>query len=308
MSSATLWLGCAALLLFGGALMLWSEAVRRREREASRSFVRAQTEQINARYQPNVEVVPASVPDSLNRAWNDALRRADIEPTRRFYTLLIVPMVLIALLAWAVSGLLSAVIAVALYALIAIFLFWNRTRRMNERLLRQLPGFLDGVVRLMTIGSAVPAAFQAASANTEPPLRNCLIATAQVQRAGKDLDAAVLAVGQQYRVNELILVASVLRLSLRYGGRADIVMERTAAFMRDREQAQRELLALSAETRMSAWILGLLPVVVGGLIIMSNANYVMSMWHDPFGKTLMMAAFGLEVIGALALAKLAKSI
>lgn len=308
MSNEALWFGCLALLLLGGGLMLWSEAVRRREREASRAFVRAQTEQINARYQPNVEAVPAGVPDTLQRAWIDALRRADIEPTRRFYALVSVPAVLFVLAAWAVSGMLSAAMALAIYVMIAAFLFWNRTRRMNERLLQQLPGFLDGVVRLMSIGSAVPAAFQAASANTEPPLRNCLTSTTQMQRAGKDLDAAVLAVGQQYRVNELVLLASVLRLSLRYGGRADIVMERTAAFMRDRQQAQRELLALSAETRLSAWILALLPMVVGGLIIMFNAAYVLSMWRDPFGRTLIMAAFGLEVIGALALARLAKSL
>ncbi|MEW1781040.1 type II secretion system F family protein [Arthrobacter sp. NPDC080086] len=308
MSNQALWLGCLALLLLGGGLMLWAEAVRRREREASRAFVRAQTDQINARYQANAEPVPTGVPDTLHRVWNDALRRADIEPNRRFYTLLFVPAALLALVAWAVAGLLSAVTALALYAVIAGFLFWNRTRRINERLLMQLPGFLDGVVRLMSIGSAVPAAFQAASANTEPPLRNCLASTTQMQRAGKDLDAAVLAVGQQYRVNELVMLASVLRLSLRYGGRADIVMERTAAFMRDRQQAQRELMALSAETRLSAWVLGLLPLVVGGLIIMSNAAYVLSMWHDPFGRTLIMAAFGLEVIGALALAKLAKSV
>ncbi|MGR5342363.1 type II secretion system F family protein, partial [Vibrio astriarenae] len=75
-----------------------------------------------------------------------------------------------------------------LYVLIAVFLFWNRTQKMNERLLQQLPGFLDGVVRLMSIGSAVPAAFQAASGNTEQPLRSCLIAITQMQRAGKDLD------------------------------------------------------------------------------------------------------------------------
>ena len=308
MSSAALWFGCLALLLVGASLMLWAEAVRRREREASRTFVRAQTDQINARYQTNIEAVPASVPDSLHRAWADALRRADIEPNRRFYTLLTVPAVLFVLMAWALSSVLSAVMAFGLYVTIAAFLFWNRTRKMNERLLQQLPGFLDGVVRLMSIGSAVPAAFQAAAANTEPPLRNCLIATSQMQRAGKDLDAAVLAVGQQYRVNELVLLASVLRLSLRYGGRADIVMERTAAFMRDRQQAQRELLALSAETRLSAWILGLLPIVVGGVIIMFNANYVMSMWRDPSGQMMIMAAFGLEVIGAVALAKLAKSV
>ena len=67
MSSATLWFGCLALLLMGASLMLWAESVRRREREASRSFVRVQTEQINARYQPNAEVAPVSVPDSLTR-------------------------------------------------------------------------------------------------------------------------------------------------------------------------------------------------------------------------------------------------
>lgn len=308
MSSMALWSGCLALLLMGASLMLWAEAVRRREREASRSFVRAQTDQINARYQPNVEVAPASVPDSLNRAWNDALRRADIEPSRQFYMLLIVPALTITLIVWALGSTVSALMALGLYVLIAAFLFWNRTRKMNERLLQQLPGFLDGVVRLMSIGSAVPAAFQAASANTEQPLRNCLVAITQMQRAGKDLDAAVLTVGQQYRVNELILLSSVLRLSLRYGGRADIVMERTAAFMRDRQQAQRELFALSAETRMSAWIIGLLPIVVGGVIIMFNAAYIMSMWHDPFGKTLILTAFGMEVIGAVMLARLAKSV
>ncbi|AQW32779.1 type II secretion system F family protein (plasmid) [Ralstonia syzygii subsp. celebesensis] len=308
MSEGALWFGCLALLLVGAALMLWAEAVRRREREASRSFVRAQTEQINARYQVNAESVPAGVPDSLHRAWHDALRRADLEPGRRLYLLVLGPLAVVALGAWVVSSLMSAAMAVLLYALVAAFLFWNRTRRMNERLMQQLPGFLDGVVRLMSIGSAVPAAFQAASANTEPPLRTCLTSATQLQRAGKDLDAAVLAVGQQYRVNELILLSSVLRLALRYGGRADIVMERTAAFMRDRQQAQKELLALSAETRLSAWILGLLPVVVGGIIIMFNAAYVMSMWRDPVGKMLMTAAFGLEVMGSLMLARLAKAV
>jgi tight adherence protein B len=270
--------------------------------------VRAQTEQIHARYQSNAETAPVITPDTLHRAWHDALRRAGLEPTRRFYTLLFAPLAAVALVAWAVSSLLSAVMVVVLYVMVAAFLFWNRTRRMNERLLQQLPGFLDGVVRLMSIGSAVPAAFQAASANTEQPLRTCLATTTQLQRAGMDLDAAVLTVGQQYRVNELVLLSSVLRLSLRYGGRADIVMERTAAFMRDREQAQRELIALSAETRLSAWIIGLMPVVVGGIIIMFNASYVMSMWRDHAGKSLIMGAFALEVIGAIALAKLAKSV
>ncbi|MCY1241360.1 Bacterial type II secretion system protein F domain protein [compost metagenome] len=160
----------------------------------------------------------------------------------------------------------------------------------------------------MTIGSSVPAAFQNSIANTEAPLRQCLVQAVHLQRAGKELDQAVLQVGRAYKVDELVLVASVLRLSVRYGGRADMVMERTAAFMRDREAAQRELLALSAETRLSAWILGLLPLVVAGGLFMLNAGYIMLMWKDPAGKTMLLAALGLEAAGVLMLYRLAKSI
>jgi tight adherence protein B len=78
------------------------------------------------------------------------------------------------------------------------FFVWLRIRRIKEKMLRQLPGFLDGVVRLMTIGSSVPAAFQNAVANTEPPLRQCLVQVIHLQRAGKELDQAVLQMGRAY--------------------------------------------------------------------------------------------------------------
>ena len=85
-------------------------------------------------------------------------------------------------------------------------------------------------------------------------------------------------------------------------------MERTATFMRDREEAQRELLALSAETRLSAWVLGLLPLVVAGGLFVLNAGYVMLMWKDPTGRNLLLGAAVLEVVGVLMLYRLAKSI
>ncbi len=121
-------------------------------------------------------------------------------------------------------------------------------------------------------------------ANTEAPLRQCLVQAIHLQRAGKELDQAVLMVGRAYDLAELVIVSSVLRLSVRYGGRADVVMERTATFMRDREEAQRELMALSAETRLSAWVLGLLPLVVAGGLFVMNAGYILLMLARPDGQ------------------------
>jgi tight adherence protein B len=247
-------------------------------------------------------------PRDLKRRWADLMRRADLSPTRRTYFLWGAPVLLLVLVAAAAGGWIGAAAMLVMCAAVWAFLLWNRVRRIRQKLLLQLPGFLDGVVRLMTIGSSVPAAFQNSIANTEAPLRQCLIQAIHLQRAGKELDQAVLQVGRVYRVDELMLVSSVLRLSVRYGGRADVVMERTANFMRDREQAQRELMALSAETRLSAWVLGLLPLVVAGSLFVLNAGYIMMMWKDPTGKTMLLSALGLEVAGAFMLYRLAKSI
>ncbi|AJG24758.1 type II secretion system F family protein [Cupriavidus basilensis] len=308
MSSAALVVAAAALVLLGLGLLLLSSAKARAQEESARAFLQAQTEQVKARYATTPEPQAGKKQHDLRRKWADFLRRADLAPTRRTYALWGGSIIALGLVGVAMGGWLAAVAALSIGVAILYFMLWNRARRTGQRLRQQLPSFLDAVVRMMSIGSSVPSAFQAAIGNTEAPLRQCLVQAIHLQRAGKELDQAVLQVARIYQVDELMLLSSVLRLAVRYGGRADIVMERTAAFMRDRQQAQQELHALSSETRLSAWVLGLLPMVVAGLMFVMNAAYIMMMWRDPAGKTLLLVAVILEVMGAAMLYRLAKSV
>jgi len=307
-SSASLLIAAVALVLVGLGLLMLATARARSRAEDARAHLAAQTEQVRARYATAADATPQSTVRNLRRRWDDLMRRADLAPTRRTYLSIGVPAVL-AVLAGAMAGGVIGAAAMLVMAITTLcLLIWIRVRRLKDKMLRQLPGFLDGVVRLMTIGSSVPAAFQNSVANTEPPLRQCLVQAIHLQRAGKELDQAVLQMGRAYDLDELVIVSSVLRLSQRYGGRADVVMERTASFMRDREEAQRELMALSAETRMSAWVLGLLPLVVGGSMFVFNAGYILLMWRDPGGKAMLLTAACLEVAGAFMLYRLARSV
>lgn len=307
-SSASLFIVAFALILLGLGLLMLASARGRADAEHARAHLAAQTDQVRARYAASAEPAPQSHVRDLRRRWADLMRRADITPTRGTCLRWGAPVLCVTLAGAAAGGMIGAVAMLVVGVALAGFLLWLRIGRIKEKMLRQLPGFLDGVVRLMTIGSSVPAAFQNSVANTEPPLRQCLVQAIHLQRAGKELDQAVLQMGRAYNLDELVIVSSVLRLSQRYGGRADVVMERTATFMRDREEAQRELLALSAETRLSAWVLGLLPLVVAGGLFMMNAGYIMLMWKDPSGRTMLLTAAGLEVVGVLMLYRLAKSI
>jgi tight adherence protein B len=93
---------------------------------------------------------------------------------------------------------------------------------------------------------------------------------------------------------------------VRYGGRADVMLERMATFMRDLDQAQRELVAMSAETRMSAWVLTLLPIGIVGFLVVVNPAYFAAMWNDDSGRHLVYGALALQAVGAYLLYRLTR--
>ncbi|MCY1550901.1 hypothetical protein D9M68_871890 [compost metagenome] len=63
---------------------------------------------------------------------------------------------------------------------------------------------------------------------------------------------------------------------------------------------------MSAETRMSAWVLGLLPLVVGAAIITINGAYFARLWDDGTGRQLVLGAAGLQALGVYLLYRLSR--
>jgi Flp pilus assembly protein TadB len=204
------------------------------------------------------------------------------------------------------GGALAGVVTLAACLVFLYFVLSMRANKRRQAIVRQLPSFLDGIVRLITLGNSVPAAFQAALQSTDAPLRECLDHVSRMLRSGVEIDRALSHVAVLYGARELELVGAVLRLSVKYGGRADVMLDRMSSFMRDLEQAERELVAMSSETRLSSWVLGMLPVGIGGFLILTNPNYFGSMWFDPSGRRILYLAFGLQMLGAYLLYRLAR--
>ncbi|THT99965.1 secretion system protein [Lampropedia puyangensis] len=209
-------------------------------------------------------------------------------------------------LAGAQAGLLASLLALACYSMLVSFLIWQRISKRRRKLVQQLPSFLDNMVRLITIGNSPHAAFQLAVLNVPEPLGEALEQANAMLSANPDLGNAMAQLERGWRLPEFGLLAAVFRMSVRYGGRADLVLERVCAYIRDRQAAERELHALSAEIRLSAWVLALLPIVVGGLIMVLNAGYFLQMWRDPSGQNMILLAAGLEAFGAFLLYRLAR--
>jgi len=304
----------AALVLVALAVGLWSGASAREQRRLSTQHAEQRLSRTDSAPRlaglgdapapmPVSNAVPAGLP------WDALMRRAALPTGWR------VPLLILAgaaLLAWITAARLGTAWAVpivlALGALASGFWISRRISRLQSKLLRQLPDFLDNLVRLAALGNSLQMAFQTSAAQVPMPLRGLLDTTLSYTRSGLDLDRAVAQAAQPYRLEALNVLSVVLGVSVRIGGRADQILQRMADFMRDLDQAQQELMATTSETRMSAWVLGLLPPISAVLMAITSPDFFQPIIHEPLGHTLLLWALGLELIGGFLLYRLAKSI
>ncbi|MGZ9712884.1 type II secretion system F family protein [Glaciimonas sp. GNP009] len=304
----TLWLITVALLLAGAAIWLWQQAEGRSRQDLSAAFV---NQQIQGRQQ--IAAAVAITPEVAQRhLQTEVLRhfllRAGIQSSsRKLFIQITIPGLALAILAMVLGGFFSFVGTLMLYVLLVRFNFWRRTAKLQRTMIRQLPGFLDTLVRLVTIGNSIGSAFQTAIVSADGPIRVVLDRANWQVQAGVDLEYALRKEAQIFRFKELELVATVIGVAGRFGGRSDQVLDRMAAFMRDLEHAQNELSALSTEIRLSAWIMGIMPVGIGIFLVIFNNDMFVGMWHDPVGKKMLIGAVLLQITGGFWLYRLAKS-
>jgi tight adherence protein B len=181
---------CIALLFAAGGLLLWQWAKRRQTRQATErhlnqqilaSAAAAAAVPMPLRDLPNDGFVAGVLKDpwleteasaaaaakptgSLEKAMPDWLVGV-IEP--RTAVLVLAAIVVVAALVGLFAGWIGALGVALLLGLLAVFAVWLRLQKFRRKLISQLPGFIDAMVRLITIGNSTQAAFQLAIATTK---------------------------------------------------------------------------------------------------------------------------------------------
>lgn len=252
------------------------------------------------------------VPQQASNSWlppllDSYLQRAGFTPGPKLYGICAAPALLLGavgltLFGWG-YGLLALLVLYPI--LMVLFLNWQ-IERFRTRVVTQLPGFLDAISRILSVGCSLELAFRNASEECQEPLREIVSIVLLRTRAGLALEDAMNQVADMYAIRELSFVASVFYLGIRYGGNAQAVLDRIALSMREHLRSAQELHAMTAETRASAWILSALPVVVGGMTLSANPGYLISMWTDDSGRNVLLTAAALQVAGMFLLFRMSR--
>jgi tight adherence protein B len=85
-------------------------------------------------------------------------------------------------------------------------------------------------------------------------------------------------------------------------------LENLIKMIREREQAARQLRALTGETRVTAYVLTALPISMVGYFLAVNPAYLMTMWNDGTGRILLFVALVMQVMGCFTLWRMLRSV
>jgi tight adherence protein B len=86
-------------------------------------------------------------------------------------------------------------------------------------------------------------------------------------------------------------------IQLETGGNLTEILKSLAALIRDRQRIAGSVRVLTAEGRLSAWILGLLPFVIGMVLSIINPEFISKLWTEPMGIRMLQVSLGLMVFG-----------
>jgi tight adherence protein B len=189
------------------------------------------------------------------------------------------------------------VILTLAFAAVPLLYVYNSKEKRLEKIESQLPDILDMMSRAMRAGHAFPGALQMAGDESPEPIASEFKLTFDEINYGIPLQEALLNLATRVPSTDLRYFVIAVLIQRETGGNLSEVLDKISKLIRERLKLLATIKVLSAEGRMSAWILTILPFALGIIISIINPRLMSILWTDELGRRLIGSAVILMIIG-----------
>jgi tight adherence protein B len=170
----------------------------------------------------------------------------------------------------------------------------------------QLPDVLQLIAGSLQSGFSLPQAVDAVVREGTQPAADEFSRALAEARIGADLEDALSRVADRMDSTDLRWTVMAIRIQREVGGNLAEVLRTTVGTMRERAFLRRQVSALSAEGRLSAYVLVALPVALGAWFFYSDPSYMRPLYTTLIGLVMLVGSAALVVVGAFWMRRLIK--
>jgi tight adherence protein B len=186
--------------------------------------------------------------------------------------------------------------------------FWLGFRRSRRRkaFSRSLPDTLQLMSGSLTAGLSLAQSIDTiVNEGTEPiasEFRRVLVET----RLGVSLETALEGVAERFESQDFAWVVMAINIQRKVGGNLAELLDTVAGTIREREYMRRQVAALAAEGKLSAYVLGGLPPLFFIYLLFTRYDYVSELWSKPLGYLMMAGSVVILAVGAFWMSRIVK--
>lgn len=163
----------------------------------------------------------------------------------------------------------------------------------------QLPDAADFFARALRAGHSFSNVLQTVSDELQEPISGEFKLVYEEINYGASLNEALRNMAGRVPLTDLGYLIVAVLIQRESGGNLAEILNGISRIMRERLKLLGHVRVMSAEGKMSAWVLGLLPVVTMLVMSVANPQYISMLWTDPTGIRLLWYAGGMIALGVL---------
>jgi tight adherence protein B len=198
---------------------------------------------------------------------------------------------------WVMLGLGAAWLLASVPIVLSLLFLQHSRHQRVVRIEAQLPDTLDLMARAMQAGHAFSSAVLIVGTEGMQPIRGEFQTTFDEINFGIPTATALQHLTQRVASSDLRFFVVAVLIQLETGGNLSEILKSLSALIRDRQRIAGSVRVLTAEGRLSAWILGLLPFVIALLLTVINPEFISKLWTDPLGILMLQVSLSLMAIG-----------
>jgi tight adherence protein B len=183
-----------------------------------------------------------------------------------------------------------------------VLLAWYVLYRKRRRLLQidlQLPAALEMMARALQVGHALSGALLIAAKESREPIASELQTVFDEMNFGISLQVALPHLAERIASDSVRYFVVAAMVQSETGGNLADILRNTASLIRERHKLMATVKVLSAEGRLSAVILSVLPFAIAAVLSWVNPAFIGKLWTDPLGLKLLMGSLVLVVVGVI---------
>lgn len=259
------------------------------------------------RFFASVRESATHVPDiRLTEYFDRLMEQADWPLLGREY---LVVLVVLAALSAALASLMtlratSALLAAPCGALLGWAYLRLAIRRRRKAFVEQLGDMLTMVANALRAGFGFMQAFELVAREMDAPVGREVEKVIGEINVGATLEQALENMTRRVQSPDFDLVVTAVLIQRQVGGNLANILNTISDTIQERIRMRREVLALTAQGRMSGVIMALLPVALAGFITMVSPGYIMPLFTETAGRIAIGVAIVMEIMGYLVIKKI----